>query len=270
MQIELLLNTALLPGTVALVIAWISAHKSMQARAALVIPPLAILCGCWLGLWLVSGSPVWWPDRAVEFTLLLPLIPLLLALWPAAIPLWLRSGLFLLGWSAVLAAIYRPLSGDWNGLFLAAQWLMPLAAAFALSRGAAADKWQDLAAILPLVVLAPVTGIGGSLLIGQIAGVFASTLGAVWLLACIQKRPLFADWRLLTLGSAATLAMVAYHYAEVQPLALALALLPTLASRLGPQVGIRSGWPLWLWTLLATALSLSAALWWIWPEEALY
>lgn len=220
-------------------------------------PRLGYLWGA-LALWLVcsllAGS-LGLPDKAWQWLPLILLVPAFAELERR--PAWWMLGILAaLAWWLAFASAIGTEPRIWLALLPAIAWV-----GWTEWRG---DSREGLGFALGFIWLALVIGLGGSLLIAQLAGALAAFAGFCALLAT------FVGIRLAPAGLAFALAfvqMLAWYYVEIPLLVLLpVWLLPVLEWLLRDLNWIRR----WGTLILIAAIGTGVSLWWVWPEASLY
>lgn len=265
------LQSGIVPFAVVLLMAGLF---NQRWGAALGMALAVISAWLWIKGWLVP-----WPPRAVDLVVAAALLGSVFLVGGNSA--WLSGNRGVMASAAVLAGLLlwacRILLPEWGS----ADWMLGLVApvliiTFALFVADRAEISQRDAANAGLALLAYqplVLSIGGSLLMGQLAGVLTTGFAALWVLMQVNRIQLPARGVLgLALLPGLMLLVVAWQFAEISPSALSLGLLlPLLYLALLSMQRLPAGW----WVrhgLLAVALGiqLGIGLWLVWPEQSLY
>ncbi len=237
--IDTLARTVLLPVMASgalLFIAWRLSRKQPVTTRGPWAAPLALVAGLVLGQGAL-GAMAWPPMEAIHWLPLLALLATALVLLERGIssPSWAKHGLRLVLFMALPFSLLSPLIEHSWGPVEGFLWVVALGLAgfgLALVFEQVARRSQGFALPLQLVLLATGSSIAlvlsGSLLLGQLAGILAASIGVFMVLAFFFPSLSLAGGTMTVFSiQLAGLWMVGYFYAELTAtIALILFLAP--------------------------------------------
>lgn len=273
-NLVMLLNTAIYPFLAAALLALLGKiHHKLSF--------IGLAAGFLVGLGLIHSGLNFPPSKALDFLVVSVLLGCFVAAIKAFCPRWQSAWLTLLLLSLSFYLLLNPVLQHQNQL-VSITWAIAAAIITWLvmsSQSATADRKMAHAPSASLAIVAalsaPVVSIGGSLLIGQLLGVFAASMAAAIL---VDKFVLKQSSLTLLLPGTFVLAglLAQAHVLADLPLWVVLIsyvalLMNALSNLIWREDGrLLSSLKTLLPQLLISAVIAALALWSVWPESSLY